>query len=103
MLYVTPNHLNSLSKDVTGRSAGELIRDRILLEAKRLLTNATMSISEIANELSLSVATVSTLLASNPVSKPGNPLPGGREYIPPAGLIANFSVFKVDAESMLRL
>lgn len=40
MLYVTPNHLNGLSKDVTGRSAGELIRDRILLEAKRLLVNA---------------------------------------------------------------
>jgi AraC-like DNA-binding protein len=51
MLYITPNHLNALSKDVTGRSAGELIRDRIILEAKRLLTNATMSITEIANDL----------------------------------------------------
>ncbi|MFT3909319.1 MAG: helix-turn-helix transcriptional regulator [Ferruginibacter sp.] len=51
MLYVTPNHLNGLSKDVTGRSAGELIRDRILLEAKRLLVNAKMTISEIAVEL----------------------------------------------------
>jgi AraC family transcriptional regulator, transcriptional activator of pobA len=51
MLYVTPNHLNALCKDVTGRSAGELIRDRILLEAKRLLINAKMSISEIALEL----------------------------------------------------
>jgi len=51
MLYVTPNHLNALSKDVTGRSAGELIRDRILLEAKRLLVNAKMTISEIALEL----------------------------------------------------
>ena len=51
MLYVTPNHLNALSKDVTGRSAGELIRDRILLEAKRLLVNAKMTISEIALDL----------------------------------------------------
>jgi AraC family transcriptional activator of pobA len=51
MLYVTPNHLNALSKDVTGRSAGELIRDRILLEAKRLLINAQMTIAEIAIEL----------------------------------------------------
>lgn len=51
MLYVTPNHLNALCKDVTGRSAGELIRDRIILEAKRLLINAKMSISEIALEL----------------------------------------------------
>lgn len=51
MLYVTPNHLNALSKDVTGRSAGELIRDRVLLEAKRLLINAEMTVSEIAAEL----------------------------------------------------
>jgi AraC-like DNA-binding protein len=51
MLYITPNHLNALSKDVTGRSAGELIRDRILLEAKRLLVNARLSISQVATEL----------------------------------------------------
>lgn len=51
MLYVTPNHLNALSNDVTGRSAGELIRDRVLLEAKRLLINAQLSITEIAGEL----------------------------------------------------
>ncbi|GEO11919.1 AraC family transcriptional regulator [Segetibacter aerophilus] len=51
MLNVTPNHLNALCKDVTGRPAGELIRDRILLEAKRLLVNAKMTISEIALEL----------------------------------------------------
>lgn len=51
MLYVTPNHLNALSKDLTGHSAGELIRNRILLEAKRLLVNAKMSVSEIALEL----------------------------------------------------
>jgi len=51
MLYVTPNHLNALTKDVTGSPAGELIRDRILLEAKRLLINAKMTISQIALEL----------------------------------------------------
>lgn len=51
MLYVTPNHLNALCKDATGRSAGELIRDRVILEAKRLLVNAQMSIAEIASEL----------------------------------------------------
>ncbi len=51
LLYVTPNHLNALTKDATGRSAGELIRDRIVLEAKRLLVNANMNISEIATEL----------------------------------------------------
>ena len=51
MLYVTPNHLNALSKDVSGQSAGELIRDRVILEAKRLLVNAQMTVSEIALEL----------------------------------------------------
>lgn len=51
MLYVTPNHLNALCKHVTGRSAGELIRNRVLLEAKRLLVNAKLSVSEIASEL----------------------------------------------------
>lgn len=51
MLYVTPNHLNALCNDLLGVSAGELIRDRILLEAKRLLVNADSSISEIAYKL----------------------------------------------------
>ncbi len=51
MLYITPNHLNALCKDLLGRPAGEVIRDRILLEAKRLLINADISISEIALQL----------------------------------------------------
>lgn len=51
MLYITPNHLNALSKDVGGRPAGEIIRDRVLLEAKRLLVNADMTIAEIAATL----------------------------------------------------
>lgn len=51
LLYVTPNHLNALCKDLTGRSAGELIRDRVLLEAKRLLVNAGLTVAEIAVEL----------------------------------------------------
>jgi len=51
MLFVTPNHLNVLSRDLLGRSAGEVIRDRVLLEAKRLLTNAGMTAAQIADEL----------------------------------------------------
>lgn len=51
LLYVTPNHLNALCKDRLGRSAGEVIRDRILLEAKRLLMNVQLSISAIAHSL----------------------------------------------------
>lgn len=51
LLYVTPNHLNALCQDLVGKTAGELIRDRVLLEAKRLLTNAGLSVTEIAYEL----------------------------------------------------
>jgi len=48
MLYITPNHLNALCKDVLGISAGELIRNRVVLEAKRLLVNKEMTVSEVA-------------------------------------------------------
>ncbi|MCC6290358.1 MAG: helix-turn-helix domain-containing protein [Chitinophagaceae bacterium] len=51
LLYVTPNHLNALCRDLIGKTAGELIRERILLEAKRLLTNANITAAEIAYEL----------------------------------------------------
>jgi len=51
LLYVTPNHLNALCQDLVGKTAGDLIRDRILLEAKRLLTNADLTITEIAYDL----------------------------------------------------
>lgn len=51
VLFVTPNHLNALAKDVVGKSAGELIRERVLLEAKRLLVNSDLMISQIADAL----------------------------------------------------
>ncbi|WP_295128816.1 AraC family transcriptional regulator [uncultured Chitinophaga sp.] len=51
LLYVTPNHLNALCQDLVGKTAGELIRDRVLLEAKRLLANAKMTITEVAYDL----------------------------------------------------
>lgn len=51
MLYITPNHLNAVCKDLMGKPAGTLIRDRVLLEAKRLLVNADLQITEIAWQL----------------------------------------------------
>ncbi|MGL5235828.1 MAG: AraC family transcriptional regulator [Empedobacter falsenii] len=48
LLYITPNHLNALCKDILGNSAGELIRSRVVLEAKRLLVNKEISVTEIA-------------------------------------------------------
>jgi len=51
LLYITPNHLNAVCNDMLGISAGELIRNRVVLEAKRLLINRGHGISEIADEL----------------------------------------------------
>lgn len=51
MLYITPNHLNALCTDLLGKPAGEFIRDRVLLEAKRLLVSATATVAEIAYQL----------------------------------------------------
>ena len=54
LLYITPNHLNALSNDQLGIPAGQLIRDRVLLEAKRLLINMELSITDISNKLAFS-------------------------------------------------
>ena len=51
LLYITPNHLNALSHDMLGVSAGEVIRGRIALEAKRLLVDPELGIAEIARRL----------------------------------------------------
>ena len=47
LMNITANHLNAFVQDMLGKTAGEVIRDRVLLEAKRLLTNADMTIAEI--------------------------------------------------------
>lgn len=51
LLYISPNHLNALTQQVLGRSAGDLIRDRVVLEAKRMLINSDRYVSEIASML----------------------------------------------------
>ena len=54
LLYITPNHLNAICKNLLGMQAGELIRNRTMLEAKRLLTNPQLTISQIASDLNFS-------------------------------------------------
>lgn len=51
MLYITSSHLNFICQEQVKTSAGELIRKRVLLEAKRLLVNFELSISAIALDL----------------------------------------------------
>jgi len=50
-LALTANHLNDVVKSNTGKTAGNLIRDKIILEAKRIAYFTNRSIKEIAFEL----------------------------------------------------
>ncbi|WAC12427.1 helix-turn-helix domain-containing protein [Dyadobacter pollutisoli] len=50
-LSITQHHLNLICKQVTGKTASEVIRSRSLLEAKRLLTFTQMTVSEVATQL----------------------------------------------------
>ncbi|WP_247235645.1 helix-turn-helix transcriptional regulator [Telluribacter sp. SYSU D00476] len=47
LLHITPSHLNAICQEQTGQSAGELIRHRILLEAKRMLVNLDLSVTQV--------------------------------------------------------
>lgn len=52
-LAVSPDHLNELVKERTGRTASKVIQDRLLLEAKRLLLHADQSIKEVGYALNM--------------------------------------------------
>lgn len=54
MLHVTPNHLNRVVKNATTRTASEAIQEMLVQEAKILLQNTSLSISEIAYQLDFS-------------------------------------------------
>ena len=51
VLHAQPRSLNAVSREYAGKSAGELIQDRILLEAQRYLYHETKSIKEIGYDL----------------------------------------------------
>ena len=48
MLAVSPNHLNKCVKAATGKSAQELLSEMMLLEAKVLLKQTSLTVNEIA-------------------------------------------------------
>jgi AraC family transcriptional activator of pobA len=54
MLSVTPTHLSRRVKAVSGRTAGDVIFDRIMLEAKRQLVFTDKPVAEIAYGLDFS-------------------------------------------------
>ncbi|OAD40796.1 helix-turn-helix domain-containing protein [Polaribacter atrinae] len=53
-MFLTPGHLSKVLKEVSGKTAGQLIDDAVIMEAKLLLSNPLLSISQIANDLKFS-------------------------------------------------
>ena len=51
MLHVTPNHLTETVKNLTGTTSNELIKAKLIIEAKRLLLFTDATITEISNQL----------------------------------------------------
>jgi AraC-like DNA-binding protein len=51
MLHVTSNYLSETVRRTQGQPAGKLIRERLLLEAKRLLRYSDLPVAEIATYL----------------------------------------------------
>jgi AraC family transcriptional regulator, transcriptional activator of pobA len=54
LLYVTPHYLNDTIKAITGHSASEYIHDSLITEAKSLLIQTELTITQIATELNFS-------------------------------------------------
>jgi AraC-like DNA-binding protein len=50
-LHVTERQLNDALKRTLGKTAGQLVQERVVLEAKRLLSNTDRSVAEIAYQL----------------------------------------------------
>ena len=51
LLNITPNYLNGFCKKSKGMTAGDIIRNRVMLESRRLLIHDDRTISGIASEL----------------------------------------------------
>jgi AraC-like DNA-binding protein len=51
MLHVSPNHLNKCVKATTGKSAHDLLNEMLLLEAKVLLKQTNLNVTEIAYKI----------------------------------------------------
>ncbi|MDZ7879383.1 MAG: helix-turn-helix domain-containing protein [Saprospiraceae bacterium] len=51
ILSITPSYLNEVCVETVGKSAGQIIRERVILEIKRLLVHSKSTISEIAYQL----------------------------------------------------
>ena len=48
-LHITPNHLTQVVKQVTGKTSGELLQEKTIIEIKRLLIHTSLTIAEISD------------------------------------------------------
>lgn len=53
-LFVTPNHLNETVKSIMGRTASDLIDEKMVIEIKKLLLHTDLTASEVAYTLNFS-------------------------------------------------
>ncbi|QVY66433.1 AraC family transcriptional regulator [Polaribacter sp. Q13] len=53
-MNLTSAHLSKVLKEISGKTAGQLIDATVIMEAKLLLSNPLLSVSEVANELNFS-------------------------------------------------
>ncbi|GAB3340495.1 helix-turn-helix transcriptional regulator [Larkinella ripae] len=50
-MHLTPNYLNHICKKVLGKTASQLLHERLVIEAQRLLTHTAQSVKEIGFQL----------------------------------------------------
>ncbi len=50
-LHITPKHLNRICREMLGKTATEVIAERVVLEVKRLLADFKLSVNQIADAL----------------------------------------------------
>jgi len=51
VLNITPNYLNAICKEIYDKTVSEIIQERVIMEAKRLLAHTGLSVSEITYKL----------------------------------------------------
>jgi AraC family transcriptional activator of pobA len=54
LLFITPKHLTKTVKELTNKTCGELIDEMVIIEAKLLLNDASLSVSNVADYLHFS-------------------------------------------------
>ena len=54
ILHVTPKYLSKTVKEITGKTCGEMIDEMVVIEAKALLNDTSLTIGQVADELHFS-------------------------------------------------